>query len=659
VSNTSAGDETVASESPVTPGDDEPLLAMPEGWVIDDLARQRMTRQLVGAPDHIRGVAAETGALPPGASYRVHAERRCLRPFSDAWETSDCVVQGAALLRPGVAFEARDSLVEVEQGSLLVDPGAHVHDPWREVPPLQPASPLGRPPFPRRPLVVFLACEPDVEALDWARSLVNNLVRRDVEGRLAMHDVAEGLHLTQPCLPSEESIRALSPDVVVALDQAALDQAPGWCGTDRTAVAIEFTPDVAATAEPISWQLGRARGRVRARIGRRVDPPSLVSLVNRLCSGPHPLPPTDAATPATAVVAVRALLTWRSTPTPESATRRFVTVITRDRSPEPGDQPLDGLVDYLRGAGHDARMCLIGNADLNAARAADLVVIDSPGDYADVRELIQTRRREGRPTIAYVAPGDLSCDSPSEALQLTPETERLAMACGNVTTTSTAIHAGLRAQGRRTHLLPVLLTRNSTAELRSARADRNRYSDPVVGWYVGSTKSPIPDSAEAVAAALQEVLDERHRLTVEIVGDASRVPSRFPTHPRVTLRPGRPGADGLTSWTMQVWNPPLVGGGVADDTRPLVEASAVGVPTVLPEPVRAVCGYPPPGCLVADFRLPDDWIAPIRSLLDNEQAWSRRSRDAIHRFDVMDGPAACDIAVNRFLGWALYESEQP
>ena len=178
------------------------------------------------------------------------------------------------LLRPGVSFEVGDDVVEVDGGHLLVDPGAHVHDPWRRVAPIQDASPLGRSPFPRRPVVVLLACEPDVEPLDWARSLANNLVRRDVEGRLAMLDIAEGLHLTQPCLPSKVSIRALEPDVIVALDHEALDRIPDWCDTDRSTVAIEFVPDVAATADLVSWQLGQAQGRLRARIGRQIDAPS-------------------------------------------------------------------------------------------------------------------------------------------------------------------------------------------------------------------------------------------------------------------------------------------------------------------------------------------------------------------------------------------------
>ena len=207
----------------------EPVLAIPEGWVIDDLARERLARQLARArttsaassprPARSRREPA-TGSTPSGcASSRSRSPPR--RASSRGTAPSSC--------DPESRSRCETASSRSRAGRLLVDPGAHVHDPWRPIAPLEDASPLGRPPFPRRPVVVFLACEPEVEALDWARSLVNNLVRRDVEGRLAMLDIAEGLHLTQPCLPSEESIRALRPDVIVALDQAALDQVPGWC----------------------------------------------------------------------------------------------------------------------------------------------------------------------------------------------------------------------------------------------------------------------------------------------------------------------------------------------------------------------------------------------------------------------------------------------
>jgi hypothetical protein len=659
VSSTSLARETDSRETASTSENDAPVLAIPEGWVVDDLSRERLARQLARAPEHISGVVAETSALPSGTSYRVHAERLGLQPRSVAIETSGRAWQGAVLVRPGVTFEVQDGIVEVDARRLLVDPGAHVHDPWRAVAPLEDASAVGRPPFPRRPVVVFLACEPEVEALDWARSLVNNLVRRDVEGRLAMLDTAEGLHLTQQCLPSEASIRVLSPDVIVALDQGALEQVPAWCDHNRSAVAVEYTPDVAATAELVSWQLERARGRLRARIGRRLDAPSLVSLVNRLCSGPHPMPPSDTAVPSTAT-AVRAILKRKPAPIPEPAARRSVVVVTGDGD-APGHHVLEGLVDHLVGAGHVARVCSAGERNSSTVRDADVVLIGSRGNDADFAALIEARRTAGRPTISNIEPVDilLNTSAANESLQLAPGPARLAASCGRATTGTSAVQALLRTLDLRTHLLPSLLTRELVAELRGARSGgRGRSSESVVGWSVGAVGTPTPDYAEAVAEGLLVALSERSHLSVEIVGDHRHVPDRFLAEPRVRALPDRPGADALTRWTAHLWSPPLLDRCIAADTFPLVEAGAVGVPTVLPDAILpTVGGYPSPGLLVEDLRRADGWADALRLLLDDDATAATQSRAAMRRFDTTHGPAAADVAVNRFLGWALYRDE--
>src|SRR2546422_4963165 len=137
----------------------EPRLVVPEGLMIDESARERLERQLALAPAGVAGVGAETSELAPGASYRVHAEWTALEPRPPAAARTSAVVRGAVLLRPEVEFAVRDGSVEIAGGSALVDAGAHVHDPYRPIGTLQDASELGRPPFPRRPVVVFLACE--------------------------------------------------------------------------------------------------------------------------------------------------------------------------------------------------------------------------------------------------------------------------------------------------------------------------------------------------------------------------------------------------------------------------------------------------------------------------------------------------------------------
>jgi hypothetical protein len=181
----------------------------------------------------------------------------------------------------------------------------------------------------------------------------------------------------------------------------------------------------------------------------------------------------------------------------------------------------------------------------------------------------------------------------------------------------------------------------------------------VIGWHAGCEGVPVPEYASAVAEGVLEVLDERPGVRVELVGDQSRLPVRLRGHPRVVVHSGPPGPEVLARWAVHLWTPPLFGGDVADDTRSVVEASAVGVATVLPEPAQSsIGGYPPPGLLVAGFSRAEDWIVPIRSLLDSESTRSRLSRAAMRRFDTILGAAASAVVVNRLIGWALYEESR-
>jgi hypothetical protein len=651
------GPHKAAGRSRRAPDSDASVLVMPEGWVIDELSRERLARQLQDAPAHIRGVVAETGVLPHGSSYRVHAERLCLAPLSVAVDADRDALHGAAVLRPGVPFEVRDDGVAVDDAHIVVDPGAHIHDPWRRVAPPENASSLGRPPFPRRPIVVLLACEPQVEALDWARSLVNNLMRRDVEGRLAMLEIAEGLHLTQPCLPSAESIRALRPDVIVALDQAALDRIPAWCDPDRRCVAVELIPDVVTTVELVSWQLGRAQGRIRARVGRRMDAPGLVSLVNRLCSGPHPAPPTDSSKSGPGDRSIGRSRAKHLTPRSESLSTRSVLVVTTEAN-DADRYPLSGLVDRLVASGHTARIAPSGNYKRETLRDADLVIIASSVDNADLLELIEERRVGGRPTLAYVDPSAISntAGPVEQDRKLAIAAARLVGSSRSAATGSSAVLALLRTLDVRAHLLPPLIPRGVASELRGARRGHSRFSDPVIGWHIGPERAPFPDYVAAVTDAVLAGLEERSHARVEIVGDASHLPSAVLAHTRISVLRERPRGEAISRWAAHIWTPALLDGLVADDARSFVEVSGVGVPTVLPEPVQALIGgYPSPGLLVREFDRADAWIDPIRSVLESESTRSRLSSAAIQRFDTMHGTIASAITVNRFLGWSFYK----
>jgi len=470
-----------------------------------------------------------------------------------------------------------------------------------------------------------------------------------------MLEIAEGLHLTQPCLPSEASIRALRPDVVVALDDDALERIPVWCGSDRSTVAIALSPDVAATEELVSWQLGRSRGRLRARIGRQIDAPGLVSLVNRLCAGPHPAPPADPTLPE-AVELSRTRGKRLAVSTDAPVRRRSVQVVTGN-DVEATEHPLQGLVDHLVADGHTAHISTVSACEPDALREADLLMVGQEVDSDGLSEVIEARDAAARPTIAHIESSAIVNGTvPDGGQELASSAARLVTSVGGATTGSIAVSALLRRVGVRAHLLPVLLTRAQAGELRAARRGHSRFSDPVIGWHIGSAGTPVPDYVPAVAEAVLRVLDERPQARVETVGDPSHLPVSLRGHSRVDMLSSEPASQALSRWAVHLWTPSLFDGDIADNTRAFAEASAVGVPTVLPEAVQsAVGGYPPPGLLVDPFRHAADWIVPLRALLDSESTRSRLSRAAMRRFDTMNGAAASAVAVNRLIGWALYE----
>src|SRR5207244_6942686 len=153
------------------------------------------------------------------------------------------------------------------------------------------ASPLGRPPFGRRPVVLFAACaavEPQLE--DRLRDLVNELVEHDVEARLAVPAVRPGRHLTRPCSPSQDSFRALVPDVVVTLDAGAAGALEQWAVGNRTTVRVELDPE-ASGIRVVPWRIGVDQGRLRGAIGPDADAATVMHLVSRLCAGPHVVAP--------------------------------------------------------------------------------------------------------------------------------------------------------------------------------------------------------------------------------------------------------------------------------------------------------------------------------------------------------------------------------
>ena len=270
------------------PVSDSAELVVPTGWVIDWIARDRLERSLAHAPADVAGVAAWSGPLPPGSSYRTCAEWLAVEDPLDRLTPATGPIRGAVLVRAGVDAAVGAGEVTVE-GRVMSVSGTHAHDPAAEIEELSRASAEGRSPFPVRPIVVFLDCDGASEA--WVAPLVNGLVESDVEARIASARIPGGPHLTRPCKASVESIRALRPDTVVTLDDGAREVADEWCGSERSTTIVDVDPDAGSVVTLVDWHIGRASGRLRARIRPDADAATVAALVSRLAAGPQPLPP--------------------------------------------------------------------------------------------------------------------------------------------------------------------------------------------------------------------------------------------------------------------------------------------------------------------------------------------------------------------------------
>jgi hypothetical protein len=626
-------------------------LVVPEGLVIDEVARERLIRQLERQPAEVKGVAAEVGALPPGSSYRVHAEWRSLEPLS-AYVASSAAVRGAVLLRPNVRFEVSDGLVGVD-GSFVIDGGAHVHDPWAPVGPLLDASESGRPPFPRRPVVVFAATEIDPGVADWARRMVNRLVRREVEGRLALAAADDGLHLTRPCLSGAASIRALAPDVIVTLDSGAAEQAADWCRTDRSTVLIELIDEPAIVQELVSWQIDHARGRVRAQISRRVGAPSLARLVHRLCAGPHPAPPTDqAADVAGSLRAVRE--NWGS----QVAARPLCVVVTGTPS-RGASARLEGLVDHLEAAGVRVANVPVEQTVPPGARAATLIVLVGVDGSPAVTELIEERASQRRATVLDIDPAAVSArKSGSSAPTVSPLVAQLAVDCGYVVTPTGAVRTALRDLPVRSLVIPTMLTRARAAALRNAGVAPGPREGVVVGWYVGSAGETLPDYVDAVAEGLAKMLADRADLRVDVIGDDDRIPMALRRHDRVSVNASSPEPEAIAGWAVHVWTPRIVGGELVDDLATLVESSFAGVPSLLPLSARrAMDGVAAKEFMVSRYDEPEGWAAALSRLLGEDHTRAVGAHEARRWSHTVHGSPACRASVNRLVGWARYQGK--
>lgn len=638
-------------------GSTDTELVIQDGWSLDPLSEARLARLLARVPSSVAGVAAVPGPLPPGSSARVHAERCALTPPLDGARCAPLpagTAIRAVLLRGGVEHSASGAGVVVRgDAAIVADPGAHVHDEWHEPDELEDASPDGRPPFPWRPVVVVLGFDRDPDLADWARLLVNDLIRLDVEARLAVPRPTGGLHLTRPCRPSAETVHALAPDVVLALDPEARERGTRWSAPSRSTVVVETTPDLTAEVELVSWRIGAAAGRLRARIGRRAEAPRVAELVRRLAAGPQPLGPSDETV---ARLELRAGRSTTPTAPPPSPARALAVVVVTDDDARARER-FDGLGEHLGALGGQLRIAAIRRGRVPAIDD-EVVIVHRVGDRALATDLAATRAAAGRTTVFDAVAADLEYDPESArpSPRVRAAVRAAILACGLVTTPTDAGRSAARDAGVTAFTLPTLFARARFAEL--ARSAPPRPSEPsVVGWHVGDRGPAPPLAAQATAAALLALLEERFDLHVEVVGDARRLPATF-RHPRVSIANGTPTTTELGRWTAQVWTPSAAQVELDGALGPLVIAATLGVPTVVAAAARGVLdGVAVPGLVVEHAKVPAEWRQMIEQVLRSDWVRARYRRDAQRRAHALSGDMTSLTVANRFAGWLRAHSD--
>lgn len=648
-----SADEPVAvDQEPVTA---DPVVVVPIDLVLDDVSRDRLVRQLAAAPAHIQAVIAPTAPVPTGSSSRVHAQRLSLTAPAGTQEIVTAEAQGAVALRAGVAFEVHPDHVTFETAAVLVDPGGVTHDPWIAPSPGSVVDPAGRPPFPRRPVTLFLGLDDDLATADHARQLVNNLLRVEVEARLAVTARPEGLNLSGPCPPTRATVEALVPDVIVALDPTALAAVPDWC-TSRATILVELTDDTVHDVELVSWRLGESSGRLRARIGRQVSARTVEDLLNRLCSGPQPVPPSDREVTLSSEIKVALRSLHR--PAPSGPQVEVVSVATG--SPRSGASLLDGLVDHLT---PDARIAERAPFDrLRHPLSPDLLLVAARTPITgEITRIIAERRRAGGATVVVIDEDDLDGGPGPGALTvadrvvLTPAAISLVQAAGLVLVPDRTLLDAVRALGAAAMVVPTMVTRgevNTWRPLSKARLTE-RPSVATFGWWVGTTdEAELPGFTNQVSAGLLEVLEAHPDARCDIVCPPSFRPRAFLGHERVVVHHGEPTPAQRARWLVQVWTPATRAFSEHRDLRPVVAAGLAGTPTLLATDDAVDGGSLIDATLVITrVRKPDAWAGAVSALLDDDEHLAARSEHTSRVTDALAGKDASALVTKRIVGW--------
>jgi hypothetical protein len=628
-------------------------LVCPQGWVVDDLAVERLRWQLAHAPKHVGAAVAPSGDLRSGASYRTHAHHLSLQPMAAVVETSRTAVAGAAVVRPGVGARRDDGGVDIETGTILIDHGTHAHDPERPLPSLRPASALGRSPFPWRPSVVFVALSPSQpDLIRWLGGLVNELLGHDVEARLAVAEpVADqigGVNLTRPCLASAASLLALGPDVIAPIDDAALSAVAEWTGGDADRVLMQDRGAAGVELGASPRPLGAARW--AGRFGTDVTAADLAAAVRRLCGLPRRLRP-DPDEPPSAL------------PPPVRRTRRPVAVrrtvaLVSGRLDESARRRQSGFADAFRHSGEHVRILTDSNTDETAAcESVDLLVVHSSATADHLEAVLEQRRASRKRSVIDLSGPTAFLEAGTETEgRLTARTDGWVETAQMAMTPSHAIASILDHRGVDHQRVPTLYGAGwgQAPPIEPLGVAGDGQARHVIGWDVGAAGAATSDALEVVADALGALLDDRADLSVEITGDPTRVPDAVFDHPQISVLPDRlVGPDALSRWLVQLWTPDHDQIELEGDLWAPVRAGRVGVPTVMDERVGKQLATAEADLLVPALATDGEWRRRIEAVADDPRLGRFLREVTMERTRTEFGPTACFRVLRRAVAWTF------
>lgn len=611
-------------------------ITVPAGLAVTDLAAQRLARRL-HADAAVDVLVAPVAVLPAGTSARSDAEHRSLRPERPIRMPTPSTTVGCSVHRLDV------NLADLSPARIGIDPDVVCQDlSAQPTTALVDAGEAGRPVFPRRALALLVVAGDDPALAELGRRWSNELIEQGIEARLAVAAPAQGTHLTAPCRPSAATVTALRPDVVVALDAAAVRSAPRWtAGLQLAEIHLDAADD--AACETVSWRIGAVEGNLRYRVGPNVDVADLAEAIDRCCG----LPPArtkaqlEAARPGRSGQAVSVLVGRRRASTRPRITS--IELVGRPRHPAEAAW-WDGLADQFLALG-----CTVDTVTAVAGSARATPDLRLWGGPPAVTPSATAGPGASTAGLAAVLLGQADLDGGPDGFRLQEAARRATAAVGAALTASPNVERLVRELELPVRRLPPFLGREHLRDLRAAATAARSGRPPLVGWHLaGPEQSPY---ASAVGHGLGQVLARHPDLLVETVVDgvdpaSVPVPARR-RRPATTNGPARDIAD----CRVQLWTPAVGHVDATGDPGRAVAAMLAAVPVVAAPADCATLGRL--GRAVVAPTDPDDggsWADAIERALRGDGPATDRTQIQAR---MLHGDQAAAVRGHRVLGWLL------